>query len=207
MNTHDPVVYIVDDDLSVRRSTERLVRSAGYKVLTFSSAREFLQQPPPEGPACLVLDVRLPGLSGTDLQHELKQAGIPIPIIFITAHGDIPMTVRAMKAGAVEFLTKPFRSGDLLDAIGAAIESDRSAGKERAETETLRQLYIQLTPREREVMPLIAAGLLNKQVADTVATTERTIKFHRAHIMRKMRAASLADLVRLVEKLGLSSRG
>ena len=148
----------------------------------------------------------MPGLSGIELQRELTQSGIQIPIIFITAHGDIPMTVRAMKAGAVEFLTKPFRSRSLLDAVQAAIERDRSTHKERSENRELRERYEQLTPREREVMPLVAAGLLNKQVAGELATTERTIKFHRAHIMQKMGAESLADLVRMVEKLGVSSQ-
>jgi FixJ family two-component response regulator len=205
MTEAEPIVFIVDDDLSVRRSTERLIRAAGLKVQTFTSAREFLNNPRPQGPACLVLDVRMPGLSGIDLQRELVQSGIKIPIVFITAHGDIPMTVRAMKAGAVEFLTKPFRSRALLDAVRAALERDRSAHKERSETEELRERYQQLTPREREVMALVAAGLLNKQVAGELATTERTIKFHRAHIMQKMRAESLAELVRMVEKLGASS--
>jgi FixJ family two-component response regulator len=204
MTEAEPTVFIVDDDLSVRRSTERLIRAAGLKVQTFTSAREFLKNPRPEGPACLVLDVRMPGLSGMDLQRELTQSGIHIPIIFITAHGDVPMTVRAMKAGAVEFLIKPFRSRTLLDAVLAAIERDRSAHKQRSESEELRQRYEQLTPREREVMPLVAAGLLNKQVAGELSTTERTIKFHRAHIMKKMCAESLADLVRMVEKLGIS---
>jgi len=202
MTDPDPVVFIVDDDLSVRRSTERLVQATGLKVQTFTSAKEFLKNARFEGPACLVLDVRMPGLSGMDLQQELTQSGIQIPIIFITGHGDIPMSVRAMKAGAVEFLTKPFRSRGLLDAIRAALERDRSAHKERSETGELRQRYEQLTPREREVMVLVAAGLLNKQVAGELATTERTIKFHRAHIMQKMHAESLADLVRMAEKLG-----
>jgi FixJ family two-component response regulator len=202
MTDPDPVVFIVDDDLSVRRSTERLVQATGLKVQTFTSAKEFLKNARFEGPACLVLDVRMPGLSGMDLQQELTQSGIQIPIIFITGHGDIPMSVRAMKAGAVEFLTKPFRSRGLLDAIRAALERDRSAHKERSETGELRQRYEQLTPREREVMVLVAAGLLNKQVAGELATTERTIKFHRAHIMQKMHAESLADLVRMTEKLG-----
>jgi len=206
MTDPDPIVFIVDDDPSVRRSTERLIRSAGLKVQTFASAREFLKHPRIEGPACLVLDVRMPGLSGMDLQRELTQSGIRIPIIFITGHGDIPMSVRAMRAGAVEFLTKPYRSRGLLDAIHAAIERDRSAHKERSETGELRQRYEQLTPREREVLPLVAAGLLNKQVAGELATTERTIKFHRAHIMQKLRAESLADLVRMTEKLGISSQ-
>src|SRR6185369_10251072 len=192
MSEPDPVVFVVDDDPSVRRSTERLLRSAGLKVQTFSSAREFLSSHRSEGPACLVLDVRMPGLSGMDLQKELAQSGIRIPIIFITGHGDIPMSVRAMKAGAVEFLTKPFRSRSLLDAVRAAIERDRSAYKARSETIELRQRYDQLTPREREVMALVVAGQLNKQVASELSTTERTIKFHRAHIMEKMGAESLA---------------
>ena len=200
-----PIVFVVDDDLSVRRSTERLIRSAGLEVQSFASAREFLKHPRPERPACLVLDVRMPGLSGMDLQCELTKSGIQIPIIFITAHGDIPMSVRAMKAGAAEFLTKPFRSRILLDAVRAAIDRDRAASKDRAEIEALRQRYELLTPREREVLPLVAAGLLNKQVADKLATTERTIKFHRAHIMQKAGAVSVADLVRMVEKLGIAA--
>jgi FixJ family two-component response regulator len=204
MNEPDAIVFVVDDDPSVRRSTERLLRSAGLKVQTFGSAREFLRHQP-EGPSCLVLDVRMPGLSGMDLQRELAQSGINIPIIFITAHGDIPTTVRAMKAGAVEFLTKPFRGRSLVDAVQAALERDRSAHKERSETRELRERYEQLTPREREVMPLIVSGMLNKQVAGELATTERTIKFHRAHIMQKMKAQSLADLVRMVGKLAAFS--
>jgi FixJ family two-component response regulator len=205
MTEAEPTVFVVDDDLSVRRSTERLIRSLGFKVQTFTSAREFLSHARPEGPGCLVLDVRMPGLSGMDLQRELTQSGIRIPIIFITGHGDIPMSVRAMKAGAVEFLTKPFRSRALLDAVCAAIECDRSACKERSETGELRERFEQLTPREREVMALVVAGRLNKQVAGELATTERTIKFHRANIMQKMHAESLADLVRMAEKLEVSS--
>ena len=206
MSEAEPIVFIVDDDLSVRRSTERLLRAAGLKVQTFTSAREFLKNPRPNGPACLVLDVRMPGLSGIELQRELTQAGIQIPIIFITAHGDIPMTVRAMKAGAVEFLTKPFRSRALVDAVRAALERDQLAHKERSETEEIRERYEQLTSREREVMALVTAGMLNKQAAGELATTERTIKFHRAHIMQKMGTESLADLVRMAEKLGVSSQ-
>ena len=205
MTETKPIVFVVDDDLSVRRSTERLIRSIGLEVQTFTSAREFLKSSRPKGPACLVLDVRMPGLSGMDLQRELARSEIHIPIIFITAHGDIPMSVRAMKAGAVEFLTKPFRSRSLLDAIRAAIDRDRAASNERSEIEALRQRYQQLTPREREVLLLVAAGLLNKQVAGKLATTERTIKFHRAHIMQKTHAESVADLVRMVEKLGIAS--
>ncbi len=202
----DAVVFVVDDDPSVRRSTERLLRSAGFKVQTFGSAREFLDSHRSEGPGCLVLDVRMPGLSGMDLQRELAQSGIHIPIIFITAHGDIPMSVRAMKAGAAEFLTKPFRGRSLLDAVRAAIERDCSAHKARSETAELHDRYEQLTPREREVMPLITSGMLNKQVAGELATTERTIKFHRAHIMQKMKAQSLADLVRMAQKLAAPSQ-
>ena len=204
MTETKPIVFVVDDDLSVRRTTERLIRSIGLEVQTFTSAREFLKSSRPEGPACLVLDVRMPGLSGMDLQRELARSEIHIPIIFITAHGDIPMSVRAMKEGAVEFLTKPFRSRSLLDAVRAAIDRDRAASKERSEIEALRQRYEQLTPREREVLPLVAAGLLNKQVAGKLDTTERTIKFHRAHIMQKTHAESVADLVRMVEKLGIA---
>lgn len=201
-----PIVFIVDDDLSVRRTTERLVRTAGFNVQAFTSGRDFLNSARPDGPACLILDVRMPGLDGMQLQKELTQSGIKIPIIFITGHGDIPMSVRAMKAGAVEFLTKPFRSRSLLEAIQSAIERDRSAHKQRSESEELRERYEQLTAREREVMVLVVAGLLNKQVAGELATTERTIKFHRANIMQKMQVESLADLVRMAEKLGVSNK-
>jgi FixJ family two-component response regulator len=206
MNEVEPIVFVVDDDLSVRRSTERLIRSVGLKVQTFTCAREFLQNQRPEGPVCLVLDVRMPGLSGIDLQGELTQSGIHIPIIFITGHGDIPLSVRAMKAGAVEFLTKPFRGRVLLDAILVAVERDRSELQKQSEIREVREHYKHLTAREREVMILIVGGLLNKQVASELATTERTIKFHRAHIMQKMCAKSLADLVRMVEKLGVSNQ-
>ena len=204
MTEAEPIVFVVDDDPSVRTSTERLVRSAGFKVKTFGSAKEFLESFRPEGPACLVLDVRLPGQSGLDLQRELTGSGVQIPIIFMTGHGDIPMSVRAMKAGAVEFLTKPYRKKALLDAIHASIERDRASRQERLEATALRGRYEQLTPREREVMALVVAGLLNKQIAGELATAERTIKFHRAHIMQKMEAESLADLVRMAGQLGIA---
>ena len=200
--TEDAVVFVVDDDASVRRSVERLVRSLGLDVLTFASAREFLDGARAERPGCLVLDVQMPGSSGLDLQRELATRGMEIPIIFLTGHGDIPMTVRAMKAGAAEFLTKPVKSQSLLAAIRAAIERGRLSQLARREVEALRERYERLTPREREVLPLVAAGMLNKQIAGEVAASERTVKFHRAHIMKKMQAQSLAELVRMVERLG-----
>jgi FixJ family two-component response regulator len=203
----DAIVFVVDDDASVRRSTERLVRPLGFGVQTFASAREFLDGARLERPGCLVLDVRLPGLSGLDLQRELAQRGVEIPIIFLTGHGDIQMTVRAMKAGAVEFLTKPVKSRDLLAAIRGAIERGRVSHQARREVEALRERYERLTPREREVLPLVVAGLLNKQIAGELAASERTVKFHRAHIMKKMQAESLAELVRMVERLGLGPQG
>jgi len=202
----EPIVFVVDDDPSVRNSTARLVRSAGFEVRTFESAAEFLESPRPQAPACLVLDVRLPGQSGLDLQRELAAAGVHIPIIFMTGHGDIPMSVRAMKAGAVEFLTKPYRKDDLLDAIRTSIERDRAARKQRLEGDELRQRYERLTPREREVMRLVVAGQLNKQIAAELATSERTIKFHRAHLMQKMEAESLAELVQMAARLGAAPR-
>jgi FixJ family two-component response regulator len=202
----EPIVFVVDDDPSVCRSIERLTQSLGFRVQTFRFAAEFLERARSEGPACLVLDVRLPGLSGLDLQRELTRSGFQLPIIFMTAHGDIPMTVRAMKGGAVEFLTKPFRPHHLLDAIRTAIERDRDAFKQRAEVAQLRNRYDLLTPREREVFALLILGLLNKQIAGELVTTERTIKFHRAHIMKKMRADSLTDLVRMAQKLGITDQ-
>jgi FixJ family two-component response regulator/signal transduction histidine kinase len=198
----EPIVFVVDDDPSVRSSTERLVRSAGFKVKTFGSAAEFLESFRTEGPACLVLDVRLPGQSGLDLQRELAGSGVQIPVIFVTGHGDIPMSVRAMKA-AVEFLTKPYRKNDLLEVIRASIAQDRTSRKERLEAAALRQRYEQLTPREREVVALVVAGLLNKQIADQLATSG-TIKFHHAHIMQKMEAESLAELVQIAGQLGIA---
>ena len=201
MTPADPIVFIVDDDFSFRRSTERLIRSSGYMARTFATATEFLQRPNLDAPSCLVLDVRLPGLSGLDLQRELAAAGWKIPIIFMTGHGDIPMSVQAMKAGAVEFLTKPFRERDLLDAIAQALKSDHAARDERAKVTVIRGHFESLTPREREVMARVVTGMLNKQIAADLGTCEKTIKFHRAHIMQKMRAVSVAELVRMAARL------
>ena len=203
----EPTVFVVDDDPSVRRATERLVRSMGFNVRTFASATEFTDHARVDGPSCLVLDVHLPGLSGLDLQRELARSGVQIPIIFITGRGSIPMSVRAMKEGAVEFLTKPTRPRDLLAAIRAAIERDRASQQARREVDALRERYARLTTREREVLALVVAGRLNKQIASELATTERTIKFHRAHIMEKMGADSIAELVRLAEHLGVAPEG
>jgi FixJ family two-component response regulator len=197
------VVFVIDDDASMRDAVSRLLNAVGLTVQTFASAREFLAGRLPDVPGCAVLDVRLPGLSGLDLQREMVKRGIHIPVIFITGHGDIPMSVQAMKAGAVEFLTKPFRDQDLLDAVRSGIQLDRQGRKERAELAELRDGLRQLTPREREVMSLVVAGLLNKQIALRLGTSEKTIKIHRSHVMQKMRADSLADLVRMCQKLGI----
>ena len=199
------VVFVIDDDASMRDAVSRLLNAVGLTVQTFASAREFLAGRLPDVPGCAVLDVRLPGLSGLDLQREMVERGIHIPVIFITGHGDIPMSVQAMKAGAVEFLTKPFRDQDLLDAVRLGIQLDRQGRKERAELAELRDGHRQLTPREREVMSLVVAGLLNKQIALRLGTSEKTIKIHRSHVMQKMRADSLADLVRMSQKLGIET--
>src|SRR6267378_1257294 len=205
MTVAAPIVFVVDDDPPVRRAIKRLIGSVGLQVELFGSALEFLASKRPDAPSCLVLDIRLPGMSGLDCQRELAKANIRIPIIFITAHGDIPMTVRAMKVGAVEFLTKPFRDQDLLDAIQVALERDRARHQEEAEIATLRTHLESLTQREREVLPLVVSGLLNKQIAGEIGTSETTVKVHRSRLMRKMGADSLAELVRLAGRIGIPS--
>ena len=202
MDPLDSIVIVIDDDPAFRRSTERLIHLAGYAVRTFGTAAEFLRSRLVDLPTCIVLDVRLPGLSGLDLQEALPKAGIHIPIVFITAHGDIPMSVQAMKAGATEFLTKPFLEQNLLDAIQKAIGRDREARKRRAGLAALRRRFASLTPREQQVMALVVSGMLNKQIAGELSTSEKTVKFHRGHIMRKMGTLSLAELVRIAERLG-----
>jgi FixJ family two-component response regulator len=203
MSETDAMVFVVDDDAPMRESLQNLIRSVGLRVELFASAQEFLRRKPPDLPSCLVLDVRMPGLSGLDLQKRTGDAGIEIPIVFITGHGDVPMSVRAMKAGAVEFLTKPFRDQDLLDAIQQALERDGKARNQRAELEELRSRFASLTSREREVMKRVVAGLLNKQIGAELGTSETTVKIHRHQVMEKMGAGSLAELVRMSDRLGI----
>ncbi|WP_262028046.1 response regulator transcription factor [Microvirga sp. Mcv34] len=206
MREEQSVVFVVDDDPKVRNSLENLLGSVGLEVRLFGSTLEFLNSPRPDVPACLVLDVRLPGLSGLDLQRELNRLSIDLPIIFVSGHADVPMTVRAMKAGAVEFLTKPYREQDLLDAIQVGFERDRVRRQELRSLSGLQQRFAALTPREHEVMDLVVSGLMNKQIAAHLQVSEITVKVHRAHVMRKMQARSLADLVRIADRLNTMVR-
>jgi RNA polymerase sigma factor (sigma-70 family) len=203
MTEPQSIVFVIDDDAALREALRSLIRSVGLQVELFSSTQEFMQVKRPEVPSCLVLDIRLPGISGLDFQRKLTEIHISIPIIFITGHGDIPMSVRAMKAGAVEFLTKPFRDQDLLDAIQVALENDRDRRQHEAEIAGLRQRLAELTPREREVLPLVVSGLPNKQIAAELGTSETTVKVHRSQLMRKMGAESLPGLVRMAERVGI----
>jgi FixJ family two-component response regulator len=205
MATVRPLVFIVDDEPAICASVSRLVRSVGFDALAFNTAREFLRANRPDVPGCLVLDVRLPELSGLDLQQELAKSNIDLPIIFVTGHADIPMSVRAMKAGAVEFLTKPYREQELLEAIQHAVDRHQRLRVQHSEVAELEGHYSSLTPREREVFPLVTAGLLNKQIAGQLGASEKTVKIHRGQVMRKMHAKSLPDLVRISQKLGLTS--
>ena len=206
MTPEQSTVLVVDDDISVREALSDLFQSVGLMVEAYASAQEFLKNPPRDGPCCLVLDVRLPGKSGLDFQHELNESDVRLPIIFLTGHGDIPMSVRAMKAGAVEFLTKPFREQDLLDAVHAALERDRLNREDEKLLSTLRQRLASLTPREQAILALVAAGRRNKQIAFEIGTSEVTVKVHRTNLMRKMQASSLADLITMANKLGIPEK-
>jgi FixJ family two-component response regulator len=200
-----PTVFIIDDDRGMRQSIQDLVESVGLRAESFATGEEFLRRKPTHDPSCLVLDVRLPQMSGLDFQRQLAETGVEIPIIFVTAHGDVPMSVRALKSGAVEFLTKPFRDQDLLDAIHQALQRDRTARERQAEIHDLQQRYHALTAREREVMTLVVSGMLNKQIASAIGASEATVKIHRGHVMQKMQAGSVVDLLRMADKLKLSS--
>jgi FixJ family two-component response regulator len=201
-----PIVFIIDDDHGIRRAIQDLVESVGLRAEAFATGQEFLNRQRTSEPSCLILDVRLPQMSGLDFQRELSETGVQIPIIFITAHGDIPMSVRALKSGAVEFLTKPFRDQDLLDAIQQALQRDIAAREQQAEIHNLQERYQSLTAREREVMTLVVTGMLNKQIAFELRASEGTVKIHRGHVMRKMQAESVVELVRMADKLDLSPR-